>query len=380
MLTPASRSADFPALAGQAYLNTAAECIPPRDTLDAVRAYLDDKCAGMNGRDAHFARVEGCRRVAARMVGMDPAEIAFCSCSSEAYNLLAQAVRPDAGDEIVVSDLDFPAGVTPWLVEPRGAEVRLWRSRGGVLEPDDLAGLLSPRTRLVQVSLVSFWNGHRLDWDAVLAAVRRRSPRAVLAVDVTQALGRIERLCPGADVVISSTHKWALGIHGGCIVGLAAACGERVRPRAGGWLHVANAFDADRFDRVELKPGAAGFAVGMPNFAAIYALEAGLSYLERVGVSAVAAHADPLVARVRAALHDLGLEPMCPADPARPSGIVAFRHPESATLHAALERERIRVMHHAGRIRVAVHGYDTGDDVDRFLAVVRTWRRGLGGA
>ena len=380
MLTAASRSADFPALVGQAYLNTAAECIPPRATLDAVRAYLDDKCAGMNGRDAHFARAEACRRVAARLVGMEPAEVAFCSCSSEAYNLLAQGVRPEAGDEIVVSDLDFPAGVTPWLVEPRGADVRLWRARGGALEVDDLATLLSPRTRLVQVSLVSFWNGHRLDWDAVLTTVRRRSPRAVLAVDVTQALGRIERLCPGADVVISSTHKWALGIHGGCIVGLAAAAGDRVRPRAGGWLHVANAFDADRFDRVDLKPGAAGFAVGMPNFAAIYALEAGLSYLERVGIDAVAAHADPLVARVREALDDLGLAAMCPADPTRPSGIVAFRHPESASLHAALEREHIRVMHHAGRIRIAVHGYTTAEDVDRAVTAIRHWRRGLVGA
>jgi len=113
MLTAASRSADFPALVGQAYLNTAAECIPPRATLDAVRAYLDDKCAGMNGRDAHFARAEACRRVAARLVGMEPAEVAFCSCSSEAYNLLAQGVRPEAGDEIVVSDLDFPAGSPP---------------------------------------------------------------------------------------------------------------------------------------------------------------------------------------------------------------------------------------------------------------------------
>jgi cysteine desulfurase/selenocysteine lyase len=375
MLAPGTRLVDFPALAGQAYLNTAAECIPPRATLEAVQAYLADKCAGMNGREAHFARAEDCRRVAARLVGLEPGDVAFCSCSSEAYNLLARGLRPAPGDEVIVSDLDFPAGATPWLVEPRAARVRLWKSRGGRLEPDDLAALLSPRTRLVQVSLVSFWNGHRLDWDSVRDTVRARSPAALLAVDVTQALGRIERLCPGADVIVSSTHKWALGIHGGCVVGLAPAARDRVRPDAGGWFHVANAFDPDRFDRVAIRPGAAGFAVGMPNFAAIYALEAGLSYLERTGLAAIAAHADPLAAGVHAALLDLDLEPMCPWEPARPSGIVAFRHPDSAALHARLEREAIRVMHHAGRIRIAVHGYNTADDVARAVAAITAWRR-----
>lgn len=380
MLTPASRHADFPALAGQAYLNTAAECIPPRATLEAVQAYLADKCAGMNGREPHFARVEACRRTAARLVGLEPADVAFCSCASEAYNLLARGVGLEPGDEVIVSDLDFPAGATPWLVEPRRAEPRLWRSRGGRLDPDDLAALLGPRTRLVQLSLVSFWNGHRLDWDAVRDTVRRRSPQALIVVDVTQALGRIGGLCPGADLVISSTHKWALGIHGGCVVGLAAAARDRVRPGAGGWFHVANAFDPDRFDRVELKPGAAGFAVGMPNFAAIYALDAGLGYLEAIGIDAIAAHADPLAARMHAAVADLGLEPMCPWEPARPSAIVAFRHPDSAALHAQLERDAIRVMHHAGRIRIAVHGYNTADDVERTIAAITAWRRGRAGA
>ncbi|NBU40308.1 MAG: aminotransferase class V-fold PLP-dependent enzyme, partial [Planctomycetia bacterium] len=116
MLDPTTRERDFPALAGEAYLNTAAEGIPPRQVHEAVGEYLRDKSLGMNGRDGHFRRAERCREVAARMVGLGPAEVAFCSCASEAYNLLHAALAPREGDEVVVSDLDFPAGVTPWLV------------------------------------------------------------------------------------------------------------------------------------------------------------------------------------------------------------------------------------------------------------------------
>lgn len=375
MLTPGSRLRDFPELADEAYLNTAAECIPPLVVREAVAAYVRDKCLGMNGRERHFGTYEACRSAAARAVGLDRTEIGFCSCSSEAYNLLASAIAPDGDDDVVVSDLDFPAGVTPWLAAGGRFGVRIWRHRGGVLDPANLVPLLSPRTRLVQVSYVSFWNGHRLDWEAVRDTVRRLAPRAVLAVDVTQALGRIAVLCPGADVIVSSTHKWVLGIHGGCIVGVAAARAAELTPRAGGWYHLENAFDADRFERAVSKRGAVAYAVGMPNFAAVYALEAALGYLEAVGVAAIAAHADPLTLRVDEGCRALGLEPLVRHDPRRMSGIVAFQHPQSGRLHERLEAERIRVMHHAGRIRVSVHGTTTTDDVTRFLDVLAAWRR-----
>ena len=380
MLTPASRLHDFPVLADQAYLNTAAEGIPPPAVAGSVEAYLRDKLDGMNGRQAHFARLAGCREVAARAIGMRPDEVAFCSCSSEAYNLLATAMALDDGDEVVVSDLDFPAGVTPWLVPTARCTPRLWKAANGRLDVADLARLLSPRTKLVQLSLVSFWNGHHLDWDAVHEAVRRLAPDALLAVDVTQAIGRVPRLCPGADLVISSTHKWVLGLHGGCIVGVREAAADRLTPRAGGWHHLENAFDADRFERAAIRRGAAGYAVGMPNFAAIYALEAALMYIESTGVAAIAAHADPLVARAAAGLAAAGLELMCPAEAARPGGILAFRHADTQRLHDQLERERIRVMHHAGRIRIAIHGYNTADDVDRLLDAIRRWQAGGAGA
>src|SRR6185436_9853769 len=122
------------------------------------------------------------------------------------------------------------------------------------------------------------------------------APHAIISVDVTQALGRIVLDCAGADIVISSTHKWSLGIHGGCIIGIPAAKAARLTTHAGGWLHLQNAFEADRFQRAVPKTGAASFSVGMPNFVALYALNASLRYLQGVGVAKIAAHADPLVA------------------------------------------------------------------------------------
>ena len=370
MLTTESLRADFPALEGITYLNTAAESIPPRCVGEAIAQYTHDKGLGMRGRVPHFAAVEACREISAKLVGLKTEEVSFCSCSSEAYNLLAGALDLGPDDEVVVSDLDFPAGATPWLRAARPPRVKVWRARQGELRTEDLLPLLGAKTRLVQVSLVSFYNGFRIDWPALRDAVRSLAPQAALSVDITQAFGRVELGCSDADILISSTHKWTLGIHGGCVIGVPEAGAERLTTRAGGWFHLTNAFEADRFEKAVTKPGAASFSVGMPNFVSLYALNASLRYLDGIGIDAISRHADPLVTRVHAGLVDLGFAPLAPLRPEFPTGIVSFIHPRSTEIHAALEREEIHVMHQAGRVRVAVHGYNTADEVARLLGVI----------
>lgn len=106
----------------------------------------------------------------------------------------------------------------------------------------------------------------------------------------------------------------------------------------------------------------------MPNFVALYALNASLRYVDGVGVAAIAAYADPLVAVAEVGLRELGIRPMCRWNS---TGILAFQHPRSVEIHAALERENVHVMHNAGRIRIAVHGYNREADILRFLSVLR---------
>ena len=373
MLTTESLRADFPALEGITYLNTAAESIPPRCVGEAIAQYTHDKGLGMRGRVPHFAAVEACREISAKLVGLKTEEVSFCSCSSEAYNLLAGALDLGPDDEVVVSDLDFPAGATPWLRAARPPRVKVWRARQGELRTEDLLPLLGAKTRLVQVSLVSFYNGFRIDWPALRDAVRSLAPQAALSVDITQAFGRVELGCSDADILISSTHKWTLGIHGGCVIGVPEAGAERLTTKAGGWFHLTNAFAADRFEKAVTKPGAASFSVGMPNFVSLYALNASLRYLDGIGIDAISRHADPLVTRVHAGIVDLGLAPLAPLRPEFPTGIVSFIHPRSSEIHAALEREEIHVMHQAGRVRVAVHGYNTADDVMRLLGGIGSY-------
>jgi cysteine desulfurase / selenocysteine lyase len=370
MIEPAAIAHGFPSLANKTYLNTAAEGIPPLAVNRAMNQYLQDKLLGMDGREAHFATVQACREIVSRFLAVRAEEVAFCSCSSEAYNLLSTALTFSSADEVVVSDLDFPAGTTPWLATKSRPHIRLWASAGKEPRLEDLSPLLNDKTRLVQVSLVSFYNGYLLPWAPFRDLVRKRAPGALLAVDVTQALGRCVLDCNDADIIISSTHKWALGIHGGGIVAIPSHAAERLTAQAGGWYNQSDAFGSHRFEKIQLKIGAPSFSVGMPNFVSIYSLHAALLYLETIGVDRIAAYADPLVQKVYHGLLDLGLTPLAAPASKNGSGIVAFSHPEAERLHRHLHVAGIHIMHHAGRLRIAIHGYNTAENVGHLLEVL----------
>lgn len=371
MLTAESRRRSFPTLEDMVYLNTAAEGIPPLEVRDALEQYFRDKQLGMDGRDRHFAALEETKSLVAELYGLTANEIGICSCSSEAYNLAAMALRLREGDEVIINDLDFPAGATPWLQPTCPASVRVWKAREGALHVEDLRPLLTPRTRLVTVSLVSFFNGFRLPLPQVVDTVRRHSS-ALLAVDVTQALGRIPLELTGADLIVSSTHKWILASHGGGLVGVPSARAADWTVPAGGWFNLEDAFGSQRFERAVSKPGAASFAVGMPNFPAIYPIRAALTYLKTIGVPAIDAAARPLMLQCLEELSKLPVELLTPCDPSAVAGILAFRHPAVETIAQRLRSNRIHVMSHAGRLRIAIHGYNTAADITTFLRELTT--------
>jgi len=371
MLNEASRLADFPQLAEMVYLNSAAEGLPPRSVRDALVQYYEDKCLGMDGRDKHAQQWDAAKALTAEFYGLSSDDVSICSCSSEAYNLAAQALHLREGDEVVINDLDFPAGATPWLQPSCPATVRVWRHRAGALHVADLIPLLGPKTRFVTTSLVSFFNGFMIPLPDVITAVRKHSP-ALLSVDVTQALGRIPLNLEDVDLIVSSTHKWILASHGGGLVGVNPKRRDAWTVPAGGWFNLNDPFGAERFTSATSKPGAAGFTVGMPNYPAVYAIRAALDYIRSIGVAAIDAAARPLVRQCLEEVSNLPVELLTPLDHAAVAGILAFRHPDADRLQRQLRLNNIHVMSHAGRVRVAIHGYNTTADVTTFLTHLKT--------
>ncbi|MFK7777086.1 MAG: aminotransferase class V-fold PLP-dependent enzyme [Gimesia sp.] len=367
MLDQQSRERDFPSLQERVYLNSAAEGIPPLAVNEAFQQYFQDKLLGMDGRVLHEAVWDSAKELVAQMYGLNSGEVSICSCSSEAYNLAYQALQLTAEDELIVSDLDFPASYTFGLQQSCPATVKIWKSRDDwQLHLEDLQALLSDKTRVVSISLVSFFNGFKIPLKEVIQIIRQHSS-ALIALDVTQALGRIPLDLEDIDLVISSTHKWILASHGGGLVGVPSSRAKEWTVPAGGWFNLKDAFGEKRFEKAESLPGAASFTIGMPNYPAVYAIRAGLKYIVDTGVENINQATMPLVEACLEGLKKLPVELISPTQAENLAGIIAFRHPDAENVYQHLHSKQIHPMYHAGRIRVALHGYNTMTDVETFL-------------
>jgi selenocysteine lyase/cysteine desulfurase len=357
----------FPTAQQVTYLDTAAEGLPLPQCEGAFSQYCRAKARGTPGRQELHAVEAETLGLVARLLGTDAANVAFLGCASDALNLLALSLHWTPGDQVIISDLEFPSNILPWLrLKQMGVDVEVVPGNHGALRGEEVIGRITPKTRLVSLSLVSYKTGAYLSCVQKIGAAARKVG-AVLSIDATQALGRCPVSLEAVDYLMSSSFKWLLGPHGLGIVYIAPEFRQRFQPAGLGWYSVKDLFSAQRSARYDLKDGAACLTAGMPNFPSIYGLRPALEFLLQVGVDRLDQELKPVVERLRQGLCELGVESLTPAGAEFASGIVAFAHPQAKEIGATLEREGVIVWAGDGRVRASVHLYNDMTDVDRYL-------------
>jgi cysteine desulfurase family protein (TIGR01976 family) len=136
----------------------------PQTVLDAVQHHLISRNVQRGGRYRQSREVDESIQRARESVAMflnagDPAEVAFGMNATSFIRIVSQAIAENIRDrrEIIVTDLDHEANVATWLdLQRRGFEIRWWKMReDGTLHTSDLESLLNARTRLVACTMAS---------------------------------------------------------------------------------------------------------------------------------------------------------------------------------------------------------------------------------
>ena len=362
----------FPLAEEVAYLDTAAEGLPAPGCAEALRAYLRQKCRGALGLEHYLQTQLETERAVARLLGTAAQDVVLLANASEPLNLLANSIDWRPGDRVLVTDLEFPSSVLPWLrMKPLGVEVEVIPSDCGIVELEQFQSRITEHTRVVAVSQVSYKSGTQIWYLRDLAEATHRAG-GILCVDATQALGRVPVSVEGVDFLVASGYKWLLGVHGLGVVYFAPALRQRLLPQTVGWYSVEDLFRPDRFERFSYKDGAGSLQPGMPNFPAIYALKTAVEFLLSIGVERINRELCPLVAELREGLQDLGASLLTPRDPRYASGIVAFADEQAASIGAALQSAGVVVWVGDGRVRASVHLYNDRADIRCCLAALQT--------
>ena len=219
--------AHFPALqAGIAHFDGPGGTQVPDTVARAVAETLTSPIAN-RGRVTAAERladdvVRGARQAVADLLGADPRGVLFGRSATQLTFDVSRALAAGwgPGDEVVVSRLDHDANVRPWVIaaEAAGATVR-WAAfdpATGELTADDVAEVLTERTRLVAVTGASNLIGTRPPVAEIAALVH--GVGALLAVDGVHltAHAPIDVAALGADLYTCSPYKF-LGPHCGTL-------------------------------------------------------------------------------------------------------------------------------------------------------------------
>jgi cysteine desulfurase family protein (TIGR01976 family) len=221
---------EFPALqrAGAGvFFDNAAGAQVPQAVFDAINEHLLVRNVQRGGRYAQSVAVDETiararASVAAFVNAREPNEIAFGLNATSFIRIVSLAVGQTLRErnEIIVTDLDHEANVATWLaLAPLGAEFRWWRMRDdGTLHLEDLAPLLTPRTRLLACPVASNALGTIVDVRGAADLVHAAGGEIFLDCVHFAPHGRVDVQAFDCDYLVCSGYK-IFGPHMGFLWG-----------------------------------------------------------------------------------------------------------------------------------------------------------------
>ncbi len=329
----------------EGFLNSPTYGLPPQFMFGALQECLRVWQAGTMDATSFDEPVRVGRAGYAALVGVPVDSVAMAGSVSAALGLVAAAI-PD-GSRVATLSGEFTSTTFPFVVQARrGITVT-------ELSHDEFVTTAGDYD-VVTASLVQSANGAVLDADALRAAVVGTDTLTV--IDVTQAVGWKKVDLPWADVIVAAVYKWLLAPRGTAWMSLTRRVAGSMTPHAANWyageepwqsiygLPLRLAENARRFDASPAWFGVLGAGLTLP-------------WLASLDRDAVEAHALGLARRLRT---ELELPP-------EESAIVSI--PTAAA--DELKRAGIRASIRAGAVRVGFHLYNTEDDLDRLVDVLR---------
>lgn len=338
---------------GTIYLDAATYGLPPRPTVAALEHALRTWQAGTAAWAGDWEPSgDRSRALFAQLIGSHAEEIALIPTASVGVGVVAASIAP--GAEVLMPDDEFTSVSYPLIVAEREHGVRLRRAPF-----THLAEAITPETGLVAFSLTRSQDGESAALGDIVQAAREHGTQVL--VDATHGIPfvPVTPYLDGIDYLVCHGYKHLL-------------C-----PRGVGFLRV-------RQDRWQtLPPWLANWRCAVPqhSFGGAYSdlapdarrYDVSLAWHAWVGAEQSLAllldwQADGALDDVRRLAGELAAGLGRP----EPSGsIVSLRVRDAAAAEAALEAQGIRCAARGGNVRLAVHVWNTDEEVARTVEALQ---------
>ncbi|MDR1728252.1 MAG: aminotransferase class V-fold PLP-dependent enzyme [Acidobacteriota bacterium] len=361
---------------GITFFNNGAYGPTSRFVIEARRKY--DLELGLDPRN-NFRQGElgAVRRRLASFIGAGEDEVALTHATTDGVNIFAAGLDWKPGDEVVVKRHEHfgPVAAYEGLAKRYGVKIVQVETpappsqtggAGQIVEAYEKA--ITPRTRVLFVSHVTYITGLRTPLKELAELAHRHG--ALISVDGVQALGAVglDVKEAGIDHYAAGGQKWLLGGTGTGFTYVKRDVQGKIWPR--------NGFVEDESGR-----GASAQRyenTGQLNIPAYAGLAAGVELLQTIGAANVEARVHHLADRLKQGVAALpGVRLWTSPQPEFSAGLTTFGlgNAEPGEILRALEAEKIYARSvnepDVQGVRVSTHVYNSPEEIDRLLAVVR---------
>ena len=370
---PASVRADFPSVANETYMNSAA--MHPLGTFAArgVEQATNYRLYGPGPGRVDFGadKQQDLKKRYGQLINATANEIAYTANTSDGENIVVMGMDlPKRGGNIVIDELHFTTSLYMYKeIEKKGVELRIVKHKNWAIDVNDMDKAIDRNTRLVSLALVSNVNGFMHDAKAVSALAHTRG--AYVFADIIQAVGAVpvDMRALGIDFASAGTYKWLMGERGIGFLYVREELQGTVLPTTRyGHRQVTN------FNRAEMTweplPGAARYETGGIGVLLAACVSEGINYVQQLGLDKIRAHARQLTDRLQTELPPLGYKRLTPRGTETPT--LAFEPKDAAATTKALQAGKVNatVIGNENRLRLSVSVFNTHEDIDRVVEVL----------
>ncbi|MCP5325663.1 MAG: aminotransferase class V-fold PLP-dependent enzyme [Oceanospirillaceae bacterium] len=366
---------EFPQKDGLVYLNHAAVAPWPQRSYAAIEAFSRENVTFGATHYPQWMKTEQQlrERLKTLLNASSSDEIALQKNTSEALSVIAYGIDWQAGDEIIISDEEFPSNRIVWESLAQYGVKLLQINLEGPEPEQNLLNAITGKTRLLAISSVQYASGIALDLSRLGAACKQQN--ILFCVDAIQSLGVLPMDVDAinADFVVADGHKWLLGPEGLAVFYCRHTRQEQLKLHQYGWHMLADAgnYTTKTWRSAE---NARRFECGSPNMLAAHALNASLGLLLEVGVDVIEGRVRQLSHYLRKQLQqEPDIKLLSPQADRFTAGITTF-HVEGVNqqaLYQALMKAEVICANRGGGIRFSPHFYQTEALLDEALVRLR---------
>ena len=372
----------IPLLTNNVYLDNAGAGPPPVSVHAAMQSFLTEWRDYGEKWEAWLLEIVSARELFASLINATLDEVACVPNVSSGLAAIGNALPLQRGQNIVVSELNFPTNVYIWHAMKRKgllSEVRVLKAENGQIPISEFERAIDDKTVAVSLDYVSWINGCREDVRAITQIAH--SHGALMLVDAFHAIGAIpvDARKLGVDVLACGTYKWLMGPHGTAFLYVSREALDRLDPGIVGWHGISDSVVARvrskqetfgrPFDLAGVAPAkdATRFEWGTWSVISVVGAKAALEFTLKYAPE----EREPLVERLNERLVDglrrIGKRITSPLEKGRRSGIVTFQVDDAAQVSRKLQQAHVVVAPRVNTLRVSPHFYNTDNEIDTLL-------------